>query len=267
MAILSIVAPITIVERAMLTRRIWAGILTISPGSRPKRRPATILAQVTLHRLLLVEDDDGLRDVFARGLREEGFEVVTASDGRSAVRTAAADMFDAVLLDIGLPDSDGRDVCQALRAQGVDVPVIFLTARGELGDRLSGFSAGGDDYLAKPIAFPELVARLRAVLRRSAGVPTAAWSDLVVDPSTHALTGESGQTSLSPIEFRLLARMLSAPTVVIRRWELIEAAWPTGGIVSDNTLDQYVSKLRRKLVAVGSTRRIEAARGIGYRLA
>lgn len=218
------------------------------------------------HRLLLVEDDDGLREVFAQGLREEGFEVVTASDGRSAIRTAATDIVDAVLLDIGLPDSDGRDVCQALRARGVDVPVIFLTARGDLGDRLSGFSAGGDDYLIKPIAFAELLARLRAVLRRSAGVPTAGWEDLEVDPSTHALSGEEGDTPLSPTEFRLLTRLLRAPTVVVRRRELIEAAWPTGGIVSDNTLDQYVSKLRRKLVAVGSTRQIEAARGIGYRL-
>lgn len=222
---------------------------------------------MTTHRLLLVEDDDGLRDVFARGLREEGFEVVTASDGAGAIRTAVGTSLDAVLLDIGLPDSDGRDVCQALRARGVDAPVIFLSARGELGDRLSGFSVGGDDYLSKPIAFPELIARLRAVLRRSAGPPTAAWAGLEIDPSSHQLAGESGQTALSPIEFRLLARLLAAPTAVVRRWELTDAAWPAGATVSDNTLDQYISKLRRKLLLVGSARQIEAARGIGYRLA
>lgn len=99
---------------------------------------------MTSHRLLLVEDGDGPRDVFARGLREEGFTVVTASDGGGAIRTAARHSIDAVLLDTGLPNSDGRDVCQALRARGIDAPVIFLSARGELDDRLSGFSAGGD---------------------------------------------------------------------------------------------------------------------------
>lgn len=231
------------------------------------RSPAAILAQVTSHRLLLVEDDDGLRDVFARGLREEGFVVVTASDGSGAIRTAARQQFDAVLMDIGLPDSDGRDVCQALRARGLNAPVIFLSARSELGDRLSGFSAGGDDYLSKPVAFPELIARLRVVLRRRRGPAIAVWDGLEVDPSSHRLIGPDASTALSPIEFRLIARLLSAPTAVVRRRDLIDAAWPTGAIVSDNTLDQYVSKLRRKLVVVGSTRQVEAARGVGYRLA
>lgn len=222
---------------------------------------------MTRYCLLLVEDDDNLRDVFARGLREEGFDVVTASDGRGAIRTAAERPVDAVLLDIGLPDSDGRDVCQALRARGVDAPVIFLSARGELEDRLSGFSAGGDDYLSKPIAFPELIARLRAVLRRRTGPLVAAWAGLEVDPSAHQLTSQSGRTSLSPIEFRLLSRLMSTPTAVVRRSELTNAAWPTGASVADNTLDQYISKLRRKLLVVGSTRQIEATKGIGYRLA
>ena len=219
------------------------------------------------HRLLVVEDDDGLRDVFARGLREEGFEVVTASDGAGALRAVAAAVVDGIVLDIGLPDSDGRDVCQALRAAGIDAPVVFLTARGELGDRLSGFAAGGDDYLAKPVAFPELVARLRAVLRRGAAPPVAVWADLRVDPAAHTLTGAVTATTLSPTEFRLLARLLAAPTAVVRRRELIQSAWPSGGKVTDNALDQYVAKLRRKLLEVGSTTVIEAVRGVGYRLA
>lgn len=222
---------------------------------------------MTNHRLLLVEDDDALRDVFARGLREEGFVVVTASDGSGAIGAATRQQFDAVLMDIGLPDSDGRDVCQALRARGLHAPVIFLSARGELGDRLSGFSAGGDDYLGKPVAFPELIARLRVMLRRHPPARTAAWDGLEVDPSSHELVGPVASAPLSPTEFRLVARLLSTPTAVVRRRDLVDAAWPAGAIVSDNTLDQYVSKLRRKLLAVGSTRQLEAARGIGYRLA
>jgi two-component system response regulator MprA len=220
-----------------------------------------------MDRLLLVEDDNGLRDVFARGLREQGFDVITASDGTSALRTAAVHRFDAVLMDIGLPDSDGRDVCRAMRAAGLDIPVLFLTARGQLADRLSGFASGGDDYLAKPVAFPELVARLRAMLRRASAPRAAGPTELKVDPSTHSLLGLDLRVALTPIEFRLLARLLTTPAAVVRRRELVEAAWPAGAMVSDNTLDQYVSKLRRKLVDVGSDRGIESVRGVGYRVA
>jgi DNA-binding response OmpR family regulator len=217
-------------------------------------------------RLLVVEDDQGLRDVLARALREEGFEVRTASDGRSAL-VSAQQPVDAVVLDIGLPDADGRDVCAALRAREVTVPVIFLTARDGVTDRLSGFSAGGDDYLAKPFHVAELIARLRAVLRRSGGVPPPSLGDgLTLDPAVHALRAPGGTVPLSPTEFRLLACLLRAPGTVVRRRELLRAAWPDGAIVADNTLDQYAAKLRRKLAEAGSTRRLSAVRGVGYRL-
>jgi two-component system response regulator MprA len=217
-------------------------------------------------RVLVVEDDHGLRDVLARGLRQAGFEVVAVADGTSALRTAAgAERIDGVVLDIGLPDADGRDVCIALRSRGIDVPVLFLTARGALGDRLSGFSAGGDDYLPKPFAFPELVARLTALLRRAVDSVTVS-GDLELDPAAHALSCGSTQVPLSPTEFRLLARMLGAPGAVVRRHELVAAGWPHGAIVSENTLDQYVSKLRRKMAEVGSVQTIESARGVGFRL-
>lgn len=217
------------------------------------------------HRLLVVEDDHGLRDVLARGLRDEGFHVLTAADGAAALQVAARTTIDAVVLDIGLPDADGRDVCAALRARGSDTPVLFLTARGNLTDRLSGFASGGDDYLAKPFAFPELLARLRALLRRFVD-PVGTWGDLALDPSTHAVTGPHGSVTLSPTEFRLLAKLLGAPTTVVRRRELVGAAWPVGAIVAENTLDQYISKLRRKLGEVHSQHTIEAARGVGFRL-
>jgi two-component system response regulator MprA len=132
-------------------------------------------------QVLVVEDDHGLRGVLARGLREGGYLVVTAADGASAMRSMNPDI-DAIVLDIGLPDADGRDVCQAMRASGVNVPVLFLTARGGVTDRLSGFAAGGDDYLSKPFHLAELVARLHVALRRAG--PTA-----TVQVGTVALCG------------------------------------------------------------------------------
>jgi two-component system response regulator MprA len=220
---------------------------------------------VTVPLVLVVEDDHGLRDVVARGLREEQFEVVTAADGTSAMRTVH-ERVDAVVLDIGLPDSDGRDVCQAMRARGLDVPVVFLTALDGVTDRLSGFSAGGDDYLAKPFHLAELAARLRAALRRAGRAPGPRTPDLRLDPTRHVLEAASGTTvALTPTEFRLLAPLMAAPGEVVRRRVLVRAAWPDGAWVSDNTLDQYLARLRRKLRAAGGERRITTVRGVGYR--
>jgi DNA-binding response OmpR family regulator len=218
------------------------------------------------HRILVVEDDHGLRDLIARGLRSQDFDVVTAVDGESALKSVGITP-DAIVLDIGLPDSDGRDVCQALRSRGVDAPVIFLTARRDVADRLSGFASGGDDYLPKPFAFPELVARLRALLRRH--VAAAGADDelrLRVDPVGHCVHWGDARAELSPIEYKLLARLLADPQAVVRRQQLREAAWPIGAIVSDNTLDQYLSRLRRKVAEVGSTQVIRSARGVGYQV-
>jgi DNA-binding response OmpR family regulator len=229
-------------------------------------KPVLHNAAVISHTLLIVEDDDGLRDVLARASRSEGFTVVTAADGAQAIRTAATRPVDAVVLDIGLPDSDGRDVCQALRARGCDAPVIFLTARGGVTDRLSGFSSGGDDYLPKPFVTSELFARLRAVLRRGRTSPAAVRADIEVDPITHSVSRADTSAPLSPTEFRLLARMAAPPGGVVRRRELVEAGWPAGAIVSDNTLDQYMRRIRRKLAEIGAERTIRTRRGVGYEL-
>lgn len=217
------------------------------------------------HRVLIVEDDHGLRDVLARGLRAEDYEVVAAPDGASALRMAEQSL-DAIVLDIGLPDSDGRDVCQVLRTRGIDAPVLFLTARHDITDRLSGFASGGDDYLVKPFVFAELLARLRAVLRRATAIGPAGVDGLQLDPVTHTVRNGAESVTLSPIEFRMLARLLARPDALVRRQQLREAGWPAGAIVSDNTLDQYISKLRRRLQDVGSDRVIQAQRGLGYRL-
>lgn len=216
-------------------------------------------------RILVVEDDHALRDVLLRGLRDEDFDPAPVSDGAGALRLAG-EGFDAVVLDVGLPDADGRDVCQALRARGFSAPVIFLTAHHHLSDRLTGFSAGGDDYLAKPFHLAELAARLRAALRRAGPRSTAAAGDLLLDPVRYTCTVAGASMDLTPTEFRLLAVLIAAAGALVTRRELVRAGWPEGAQVSDNTLDQYLSRLRRKLRTAGSERMLTTSRGLGHRL-
>ncbi|MER5851445.1 response regulator transcription factor [Streptomyces sp. NPDC002012] len=222
---------------------------------------------MTAARILVVEDDHGLRDVLARGLRDEDFDVVTAVDGATALKTVDESVH-AVVLDVGLPDSDGRDVCQAMRGAGVGVPVIFLTAHGNLTDRLSGFASGGDDYLVKPFHLSELAARVRAVLNRS-GHHGSTLADsagaMRLNPIKHELTVHGRPVALTPTEFRLLACLMADPGSVVRRRALLRAGWPEGAQVSDNTLDQYLARLRRKLREADSPQSISTVRGIGYR--
>jgi DNA-binding response OmpR family regulator len=220
---------------------------------------------MTAHRLLIVEDDTDLRSLLVRGLAEEGFAVTAVSDGSSALEHAG-DPPDALIIDIGLPDADGRDVCQALRARGCMSPVLFLTARDGVTDRLLGFSAGGDDYVSKPFHFDEVVARLRALLRRAGADAAVEVRELRLDPVAHALSTDGAEVTLTPTEFRLLASLAAQPGAVLRRRELVRAAWPEGAIVYDNTLDQYIARLRRKLREVAADAKIATVRGVGYRL-
>jgi two-component system, OmpR family, response regulator len=220
---------------------------------------------VTVFRLLVVEDDPELRSLLSRGLGEEGFDVEAVGDAAAAM-ARVADPPDALVIDIGLPDADGRDLCQALRARGVDAPVLFLTARDAMSDRLSGFNAGGDDYVTKPFHLDEVVARLRALLRRSGADAATTVGALRLDPVAHAISGADGQVSLTPTEFRVLAALAAQPGAVVRRRDLIRAAWPDGAIVHDNTLDQYVARLRRKLREVSTHAAIATAHGVGYSL-
>ena len=155
-------------------------------------------------------------------------------------------------------------MCQAVRAQGIGTPVLFLTARDALTDRLTGFSAGGDDYLAKPFAFAELVARIWALLRRAATDLTIQGSGLRLDPLTHAILCGDERVALTPTEYRLLARLLSNPGEVVRRSDVVQAAWPHGARVRDNTLDAYIAGLRRKIRSLADSPEIETAHGVGY---
>ena len=179
------------------------------------------------------------------------------------MRAFTARRHDVLILDVGLPDADGRDVCAALRARGITSPVLFLTARDALHDRLSGFSSGGDDYLTKPFALAELLARVQALLRRPAANRDGA-TGLVLDPAAHAIVHEEERVPLTPTEFRLLSALAASPGSVVRRAALVAAGWPHGAIVHDNTLDAYVARIRRKLREARAPVGIGTARGVGY---
>jgi two-component system response regulator MprA len=216
--------------------------------------------------VILLEDDAELRSLVTRGLHEEGFHVTTAPTAAELVQQLVGADPDALVVDIGLPDADGRDVVQALRAQGIGAPVIFLTARDALPDRLAGFAAGGDDYLTKPFAFAELVARLRALIKRGGSDLAVEAGGLRLDPATHAASYEGATVDLTPTEFRILARLAGAPGDAVRRRELVQAAWPHGAIVHDNTLDVYIARLRRKLATLERAPEIATVHGVGYSL-
>jgi two-component system response regulator MprA len=217
-------------------------------------------------RLLIVEDDPPLRDVLTRSLCAEGFAATAVASASELLGRALADPPDVIMIDIGLPDADGRDLCQALRARGLNAPVLFLTARDTLTDRLSGFNAGGDDYVTKPFDIEEVVARLHALLKRAARSPVTQVGGLALDPSQHSVSSGGHSQMLTPTEFRLLAALASRPGKLLSRQELIRAAWPHGAIVQDNTLDVYIARIRRKLAQLTKLDQIATVHGVGYRL-
>jgi two-component system response regulator MprA len=207
-----------------------------------------------------------MRSLLVRGLREEGYQVQGLATGSELLRKVAESVPDVFVIDIGLPDTDGRDVCQALRAQGVTAPVLFLTARDSLTDRLSGFHVGGDDYLTKPFAFAELLARVEALIRRSGTERSLEAGGLILDPAKHAVSYGEVTVPLTPTEFRLLAKLAASPGEAVRRKVLIDTAWAHGAIVYDNTLDAYIARLRRKVCSIPGAPQIVTVRGVGYSL-
>lgn len=215
-------------------------------------------------RVGVCEDDPRIRRVVAEVLTADGHEVLLAHTGAEAMRLFGADAaLGCIVLDIGLPDADGRDVCQALRGAGQRAPVLFLTARDGLHDVVSGFGAGGDDYLAKPFAVQELRVRVAALIRRSA--PAAApGHGVMLDPARFVLRFEAGEVVVTPTEFRMFAALLGRPGEVVRRRELVAAGWPLGAVVQENTVDSFVRRLRVRLVDLHCPGRIETVRGVGY---
>jgi two-component system OmpR family response regulator len=214
----------------------------------------------------LCEDDPAIRRVVTQALALTGHSVLTAHDGGEALRLFGPETpLDVLVLDIGLPDADGRDVCQALRSAGQSAPVLFLTALAGIHDRLSGFGAGGDDYLPKPFDVKELIVRVEALARRGRPAPAPA-ADLVLDPAAHALRYGATEVLLTPTEFRMLAAITSRPGEVVRRRAVVAAAWPDGAVVSENTIDSYIRRIRRKLEQLDSPITLQTVRGVGFTL-
>ncbi len=216
-------------------------------------------------RVLVVEDEDRMAGLIKRALREEGHAVDVAADGTEGLWLAGENAYGAIVLDVMLPGLDGIQLCRRLRAAGTWVPVLMLTARDSVGDRVRGLDAGADDYLVKPFSLRELAARLRALARRddrSRPVQLTA-GDITLDPATkRARRGAGTELSLSPKEFSLLEFFLRHPGDVLTRSQIIEAVWDFAYDGGSNVVDQYVNYLRRKI----GRDAIETVRGMGYRL-
>ena len=215
-------------------------------------------------RVYVLEDDGELRSLLRRGLTEEGFAVETTSTAGELLDRLVDEEADALVVDIGLPDADGRDVVQALRARGVGTPVLFLTARDALPDRLAGFAAGGDDYLTKPFAFAELVARVQALSRRArpALPPVLERDGVVLDLPRHQAARDGRFLLLSPKEFAVLEVLMRAEGAVVSAEDLLEKAWDEHADPFTNAVRVAVMTLRRKL---GDPPVIETVPGAGYR--
>jgi two-component system OmpR family response regulator len=219
-------------------------------------------------RLLVVEDDPKLARAIGRGLRSEGYAVDVVADGDAALVQAAVWEYDAIVLDVMLPGRDGLDVCRTLRARDYWAPVLMLTARGRIPDRIGGLDAGADDYLAKPFDFGELLARLRALMRRAPAERPARLevADLVVDPATHQVSRGGEDVVLTAREFSVLEYLARRPGEVISRATLLEHVWDANYLGSTNIVDQYVGALRRKLEQPFGRTLIQTVRGVGFKL-
>src|SRR5262245_13588701 len=219
-------------------------------------------------RLLVVEDDPKMAGLIRRGLLEEGHAADVARVGDDAVWMAQAVEYDAIVLDLMLPGLNGFEVCRRLREAGVWAPVLMLTARDGVEDRVAGLDAGADDYLAKPFSFAELLARLRALARRG-GVerPTELEVDgLRLDPATRRVWRDGREIKLSPKEFALLETFMRRPGQVLSRYQLLEHAWDFAYESRSNIVDVYVRYLREKVDRPFGTSSLETVRGVGYRL-
>lgn len=217
--------------------------------------------------ILVVDDDIRLRRALKRVLVANGFAVEVAEDGSEALARLRAGTFDAVVLDVMMPGQDGIEVCERLRAAGDQLPVLMLTARHAVRDRVAGLEAGADDYLVKPFANEELVARLRALLRRSGRASqTIAFSDLELDLLTRDAKRGTRDLQLSRMEFDVLELLARHPRQVLSRATIYERVWGYDGSLSSNSLDMQISHLRRKLEADGEPRLIQTVRGVGFML-
>ena len=218
-------------------------------------------------RILVVDDERPVREALERALRLEGYEVELAADGQEALLAVARRSADAIVLDVLMPVLDGLETCRALRRMENKTPVLLLTARHEVSDRVAGLDAGADDYLVKPFALEELLARLRALLRRTiGGNGELAFGDLTLDPGTHEVRRGERSIELTRTEFLLLELFLRNPRQVLTRDVIFDRVWGYDFGPASNSLEVYVGYLRRKTEAEGEPRLIHTVRGVGYAL-
>lgn len=219
-------------------------------------------------RLLVVEDDRPLGRILLRGLTEDGHGVDLQTTVYGADEALSVHDYDLIVLDIGLPDGNGVQFCERIRSAGNTTPVLMLTARDGLSDKVAGLDAGADDYLTKPFDYPELAARVRALLRRppDATQPTMINGDLKLDPASHRAWRGAIAISLTAREFALLDYLMRHPGEVVRRADLLEHVWDAHYDGLSNVVDVHIANLRRKLEQSGAAAPIETIRGVGYRL-
>jgi DNA-binding response OmpR family regulator len=219
-------------------------------------------------RVLLIEDDRKAARLLSKGLQEEGFVVDVAATGEDGEEQAALNEYDVVILDWLLPGRDGLAVCRALRASGNATPILMLTARDSVADRVSGLGTGADDYLTKPFALDELLARIQALLRRSRSVQPVVLrvADLTLDPVTRRVSRGSVVVTLTPKEYAILEVLMRNVGQVVTRTRLAERVWDEASEVLDNLVDAHVSHLRKKVDREASAPLIHTIRGVGYRL-
>lgn len=219
-------------------------------------------------RVLVVDDDPAVRESLRRSLAFNGYQIDLAPDGEQALRSISVSRPDAVILDVMMPRLDGLATCRALRAAGDDIPILMLTARDEVSDRVAGLDAGADDYLPKPFALEELLARLRALLRRTSQLEASpsvlSLADLTLDPVTRDVIRGERRVRLTRTEFALLELLLRHPRQVLTRERILEEVWGYDFPTTANSLEVYVGYLRRKTESEGEPRLIHTVRGIGY---
>jgi len=220
-------------------------------------------------KVLIAEDDRSVRQSLQRALRFEGYDISLAVDGAEALEAIQDDRPDALILDIMMPYVDGLSVCRRIRAKNDDLPILMLTARHEISDRVAGLDAGADDYLVKPFALDELLARLRALLRRTAPEDlggSLTFADLTLDPETRRVERAGRPMELTKTEFDLLELLMLNSGIVLTREVIYERIWGYDFGTSSNSLDVYIGYLRRKTEAEGEPRLIHTVRGVGYAL-